>query len=252
MFSNIPIVTYKHDNLKEDNIKIIFDEKTYATILAAVNSTKMEITYLAKVDKECRNGNYYYTITNALFPPQWNEAMESKTIDSQYAKWIYNVEKENDHKVVLNGHSHPSFAVTPSGYDITFYNTLKQQCNLYTVRMIINQKGLVHLDLYDKDEMFEVNEATCYIITKNESVIKINSKSFDVLLSKKETIYVDRNNFEAYINTDYLTITKDTIFSKIKSDFKETRKSQTDEGWSKENWTGKLSELYPSKYCEEW
>lgn len=194
----------KIKNLKacDLNPQLYIDEKTYIELLQHVKSTDLEITFILHIEKE---NNNKYVVQNYYIPPQWNEPMETKTIDSEYPKWCFELVKS---KVKLNGHghTHPKFSTNPSGYDVNFFEDLIKDTKSYQFRLIMNQKGEINCDLIDKINGFafygipvivecegfnlivQQNLISLNAIDKNKIKIKDITESFSLILESNHIL----------------------------------------------------------------
>ena len=129
-------IRFKHDQ----DVTIEVSEKLYNDILSLVNSTDLEMTLLLELEKL---NTYNFKIINYFIPPQWNESAESKTLDSKYPQWCIEQIKAG-HKLNGHMHSHPSFSVSPSGYDNKFFEDLIEETNSF----VYNNSYIISMYLF--------------------------------------------------------------------------------------------------------
>jgi len=185
------------DFIKKPSPMLYISDSLYATLLAYARSTDLEMTMVLSIEQ---TGTYTYEVTKINIPPQWNEAAETKTIDSQYNQWCFEQVKN---KIKLNGHlhTHPKMSVCPSGYDENFYTTLINSTNNFQFRLILNQQGNIRVDIIDAVNNYKAE------------------------------------NIGITVKAGNLTIFVDATSSPIKSielpkvEFKPTRRSETDEAY---------------------
>ena len=185
------------DFIKKPSPMLYISDSLYATLLAYARSTDLEMTMVLSIEQ---TGTYTYEVTKINIPPQWNEAAETKTIDSQYNQWCF---EQIKNKIKLNGHlhTHPKMSVCPSGYDENFYTTLINSTNNFQFRLILNQQGNIRVDIIDAVNNYKAE------------------------------------NIGITVKAGNLTIFVDATSSPIKSielpkvEFKPTRKSETDEAY---------------------
>ena len=223
-------INYKY----EPQINILIRENIYNDILSLVNSTELEMTLILETN---RIDKYTFEIIGYLIPPQWNEYAETKTLDSKYPQWCIEQIKEG-HKLNGHMHSHPRMAVSPSGYDITFFNELAKETNSFQLRFIINQKGFITADIIDNENNYIAEECEVSIICKDFMVITSQDK-ISVLAEEKAINNMAKNgklstnsNFEVILKSDLLTVSKSNIIPTLTQKYTPTRKSETDEGVS--------------------
>ena len=185
------------DFIKKPSPMLYISDSLYATLLAYARSTDLEMTMVLSIEQ---TGTYTYEVTKINIPPQWNEAAETKTIDSQYNQWCF---EQIKNKIKLNGHlhTHPKMSVCPSGYDENFYTTLINSTNNFQFRLILNQQGNIRVDIIDAVNNYKAE------------------------------------NIGITVKAGNLTIFVDATSSPIKSielpkvEFKPTRRSETDEAY---------------------
>lgn len=185
------------DFIKKPSPILYISDSLYAELLAYARSTDLEMTMVLSIEQ---TDTYTYEVTKINIPPQWNEAAETKTIDSQYNQWCF---EQIKNKIKLNGHlhTHPKMSVCPSGYDENFYTTLINSTNNFQFRLILNQQGNIRVDIIDVVNNYKAE------------------------------------NIGITVKAGNLTIFVDATSSPIKSiklpivEFKPTRKSETDEAY---------------------
>lgn len=186
------------DFIKKPSPILYISDSLYAELLAYARSTDLEMTMVLSIEQ---TDTYTYEVTKINIPPQWNEAAETKTIDSQYNQWCF---EQIKNKIKLNGHlhTHPKMSVCPSGYDENFYTTLINSTNNFQFRLILNQQGNIRVDIIDAVNNYKAE------------------------------------NIGIMIKAGNLTIFVDATSSPIKSielpkvEFKPTRRSETDEAYT--------------------
>ena len=203
----------KHLNFRDDDNRlplVIIKEKHFNYILEQIRSTNLEITYIVSFEKQDNR----YISKEVYLPPQWNSPAETKTIDSQYSKWAFDLANKG---IILNGHghSHPKMAVNPSGYDIDFYNKIKRDTETFQIRLIINQKGYIRCDLCDY---------STYRASFEEIPVYISCEGFIIIATTEGwTIKVDPNkdpiiesineNLTVTLKSEYLKASVENILT---------------------------------------
>ena len=185
------------DFIRKPSPVLYISDSLYAELLAYARSTDLEMTMVLSIEQ---TDTYTYEVTKINIPPQWNEAAETKTIDSQYNQWCF---EQIKNKIKLNGHlhTHPKMSVCPSGYDENFYTTLINSTNNFQFRLILNQQGNIRVDIIDAVNNYKAE------------------------------------NIGIMVKAGSLTVFVDATSSPIKSielpkvEFKPTRKSETDEAY---------------------
>lgn len=207
--------------------KLYMPSTIYNQVLNLVNSTDLEMTILFSISRELDN----FRINKVLIPPQWNEPAETKTIDSKYPKWCIEQYKNKDN---LNGdgHTHPSFSVSPSGYDINYFEQMKKDTNDFKFRFIINQKGYIHCDLIDRIKNLVITDMPVTIICDGFNIEVTDNKFNLILINKKKLKYDIDNSLNIILKSQSISYTPLGISYKKDKNFKykAVRKSETDEG----------------------
>lgn len=250
----------KIEHLKEVNInpKLFISEEIYSYLLQQIRTTQREVTFVLHIEKESDD---LYKVVAPYYPPQWNEPAETKTLDSEYPNWCYELTKSN---VRLNGHlhTHPNFSTNPSGYDITFFNNLIEDTNTYQFRFIMNHKGLINCDLIDRINQLVFYEVPVIVPCKGFNLI-INNNLKKLEITNQNDIVIDNIDqfFNITLKSNELLIntqTKDINFTKPipKNEYiKITPRNETDEaiGFGRLGTSSKYvqTSLFPDAAYEE-
>lgn len=223
--------------IKEPTPTLHISEKLYAELLSYVRSTTLEMTLVLEIEKL---NKLKYEIKAINIPPQWNEPAESKTLDSKYIDWCENLILKGH---TLNGHmhTHPNFSVTPSGYDIQFFNNLINDTNTFAFRIIMNHEGLITVDLIDKEDNIIAEKMDLTIDCKTFKLNINDATKYIHDIDDKNIKYCVNTNLEATVYNKYLAVTKSKI-SIIENNktadklsyinYIPVRKQDTDEGMS--------------------
>lgn len=193
------------------NPKLYMSEKLYNELLQQVKSTNLEVTFVLHIEKE---NNNKYVVKNFYFPPQWNESAETKTLDSDYPAWCFELVKQN---IKLNGHmhTHPNFSTGPSGYDNTFFKDLIKDTKTYQFRLIMNQKGFINCDLIDKINGFVFYEIPIIVECKGFNIIvEHNFTHLQLINANDIEISNISNNFNLTVKSNYILV--DTFTRELK------------------------------------
>lgn len=191
------------------NFKLIIPEKLYNELLAQVRHTTLEVTMILSIEK---TNKYTYEVTAINYPPQWNEAAETKTVDKEYPSWCIQQIKQN---IKINGHlhTHPNMAVAPSGYDNNFFKELTNDTSTFQFRLILNQKGLIRADLIDKVESHAVITNVPVIVPCKgfELVISEAEINFNITNVKELKLLSINNKMQITVISNYLQCSTDNI-----------------------------------------
>lgn len=213
--------------------QLIIKEEVFNKLLNNVRNTTLEMTFILHINR-IKDTPWSFEAVGVHFPPQWNEAAESKTIDSQYPKWCFN--KIKNEKVILNGHghTHPKMSVNPSGYDVNFFNELVKDTNTFQFRLIANHKGNIRCDLIDREKGFICNEVPVIVPCQGFNlVVGSNNYSIEVTDTAQLSILELNEDFSVTLVSEFISVNPKSINTTViegEELFKETRKYQTDEG----------------------
>jgi hypothetical protein len=102
-----------------------------------------------------------YIIEDILLYPQ---TVTASTVNAteDYDAWLDALPDEQFNAIRMQGHSHVNMGVTPSVTDLEFYDTLVKHIRNYYIFMIMNKRGDVTYNLYDKanNKIYEHNDIT--------------------------------------------------------------------------------------------
>ena len=108
--------------------------------------------------------------------------------------------------------------VTPSGYDITFFDNIVKDTSSYQLRLIINKKGHIRCDIVDRELNYIAEEVNVYVTAKHLTLLIDSTKISAHFKSATMSIFAVLDTY------------KDIAFQPyVETDFKETRRCDTDE-----------------------
>lgn len=128
--------------------KIIINSTAFLKMMLYIRDTSTEIAWHGTVFKQ--NENTYY-IKDVFLYPQKLAAATVTTDQEKYNNWCVEIEDEYYDNMRLQGHSHVNFGVSPSGTDLSFYNSILQVLSKedFYIFMIMNKSGDMHFLIYD-------------------------------------------------------------------------------------------------------
>ena len=135
------------ENTKRPTVYI--DAEAYLKILLYVRNTSTEIAWHGTVERSLEDNIYY--IKNVFLYPQKIAAATVQTDQDKYQNWLTDLDDDTYNKLRFQGHSHVNFGVTPSGTDLSYYDSMLQvlpNSDYYTF-MIINKSGNMTFLIYD-------------------------------------------------------------------------------------------------------
>jgi hypothetical protein len=140
------------DTFAEEELKNIPDIRIDITLLAwlkmtlLVKNSAKEIAWHGLVTRLSQNN---FVISDAFTYPQIVTAATVDADENQYSSWILGrIEQINN--IRMQGHSHVSMGVSPSGTDIDYYKKLVNQVDDFYIFLILNKSGEYHVRVYDK------------------------------------------------------------------------------------------------------
>lgn len=137
------IVTSKQ--IKEPQIYIL--DNAWIKIQTLVQENNSEVAWHCLVEQYPDNK---FVIYDVLVFPQEVTGATANGIDGEYETWLATLPDEQFDFLKCHMHSHVNMAVTPSGTDENYYNSLMTQVKDYYITMIINKSNQYHLRFYDK------------------------------------------------------------------------------------------------------
>jgi hypothetical protein len=144
-----------------------------------------------------------FMLTNILVPPQENRPAFVTTKDDEFPKWFFDfvVKKGLSQHVRLHGHTHPTFAPTPSGTDVDQFKKLLEEVDDYFIQLILNNDLEFTCLLHVKGEkpipipiIFEYGKKMNKVLQKTINKQYISSKQ----LSLFETPDFDMDDYPYY------------------------------------------------------
>lgn len=159
------------ENISKPTVYI--NEEAYLKILLYVRDTTTEIAWHGTVERDLTNNLYY--IKNVFLYPQKITAATVQTDQDKYQEWLTNLDDDTYNKLRFQGHSHVNFGISPSGTDLSYYDSMLQVLpnNDYYIFMIINKTGAMTLLIYDlaTNLIYETEDIDFKIISDNTTDI---------------------------------------------------------------------------------
>lgn len=120
------------------------------------------------------SGNNEYIIKDIIMFPQYVTGTTVTPEEDEYFEWLDNIFKETPeigNAIRFHGHSHVHMAVSPSGVDMTYRESLTSMImatdeNPFYIFMILNKKKDYSLELYDKKAGIIYDEKDVTIINE--------------------------------------------------------------------------------------
>jgi hypothetical protein len=151
-----------------------FTPLAWLKILQLVQSTSTEIGWHGIVTRTPETG--LYLIEDIVIYPQTVTGANVTTDDKEYGTWLQNFDDDTFNKIRYQGHSHVNFAVSPSGVDQNFYDSILQQMQEgdYYIFMIINKKSDINVWIYDfaQNIIFDKEDISLKILYEDTDVLQ--------------------------------------------------------------------------------
>ncbi len=156
--------------------KVVMSKQIFAELATLVKSQNNEIMLFGVVEKLQPQG---FKIVEWLIPPQTdNSGAFVTTHDEEYPKWLVSLPREQRSKIRVHLHTHPKMATNPSGVDESTINEKVQDIDDFYLRMIVNHKLEVHLDIFDIENHLLYEERMVYVLdSMNDTIIITLSKT---------------------------------------------------------------------------
>lgn len=170
---------YKRHEREESELKepkVVMSKQMFAELATLVKSQNDEIMLFGVVEKLQPQG---FKIVEWLIPPQTdNTGAFVTTHDEEYPKWLMSLPREQRSKIRVHLHTHPKMATNPSGVDESTINEKVQDIDDFYLRMIVNHKLEVHLDIFDIENHLLYEERMIYVLDSiDDAIILTLSKS---------------------------------------------------------------------------
>lgn len=134
--------------IAEKNLEIPvirFTDEAYDKVRALIKICDKEIAWHGLVRVE---GNVY-TIYDVLLYPQRITGTTVEAIEDEYGLWVTELEDEQFENMRMQGHSHVSMGVSPSGTDESYYDELISHVEDFYIVMIMNKRDEHLFRFYD-------------------------------------------------------------------------------------------------------
>ena len=166
---------------------ITFTQKAWQKCTALVDLCDTEIAWRGVVTKSGNN----YTVSDIIVYPQKVTGSTVTTDDEKLFKFEMSIPTEQFNKLCLQGHSHVTFAASPSGTDLQMYeNALKNiKDNTFFIFMILNKNKNLWIELYDLSANLKFTKDDIIIKTPENEQLDWAEKEIKTKLEKPKTTY---------------------------------------------------------------
>lgn len=152
---------------------IYINSDAYLKMMMYVRDTATEIAWHGTVIRSKKENAYY--IKDVFLYPQKLTAATVETDQEKYNKWLEELDDTTFNSLRFQGHSHVNFAVTPSGTDLSYYDSILQvlPSTDYYIFMILNKSGDTTFLIYDLDKntIYENTDINVKIVLENTDLI---------------------------------------------------------------------------------
>jgi len=143
----------------------------YIKMQTMVKNFNKELAWHGTVSKQ----DNVYTIDDVMLYPQTVTATTAECDETEYGKWLMQLDDESINRLRFQGHSHVSMGVSPSGTDLQnwkdFMHMLKK--DQYYIFCIYNKKDESTWCIYDMSQnlIFENKDITFNVVDDNGNSI---------------------------------------------------------------------------------
>ena len=138
-------MTYKYEDA---GVTVWIAPEAYRKILALVTEFADEVGWHGTVSRTDEND---YIIEDILVYPQEVTGSTVNTDQQAYTEWLYELDDDTFNKLRMQGHSHVSMGVSPSGVDDKHRQQILDQLepDMFYIFMVWNKSLSVHTLVYD-------------------------------------------------------------------------------------------------------
>lgn len=129
---------------------VIFTPKAYFKMMKLVNEYTTEVAWHGVVQRDAEDPTKF-TIEDIMVYPQTVTSGNVETDQAEYQTWLYSEEIDPVfNRVRMQGHSHASFACTPSAVDLQHQDGILAQCqDTFYIFIIWNRRDEHWAAIYD-------------------------------------------------------------------------------------------------------
>jgi hypothetical protein len=143
--------------------------EAYRKIVALVTNFSSEVGWHGAVS---RSGENEFVIEDIFVYPQEVTGSTVNTDQILYSEWLYSLDDENFNKIRMQGHSHCSMGVSPSGVDDTHRQHILNQLEpeMFYIFQIWNKSLSVHTLIYDmqKNILYEDDDVDVALVNDED------------------------------------------------------------------------------------
>lgn len=147
-------LNFKLKEIKDDRKATVrFSERAWMKIFALVNTYSTEVEWHGVVERTVPDTFFIKDVL--IFP---HEVTGTTVISDQteYEKWLDELDNDTFNALRFHGHSHVNMGVTPSGVDMTYrrnilnnFGTPTDTSDYFYIFLIFNKKGDISGEVYD-------------------------------------------------------------------------------------------------------
>ena len=140
---------YNHNfNYEEGNTVVLLTPEAYRKIVTLVTEFSSEVAWHGTVSRSSDNE---FIIEDILVYPQEVTGSTVNTDQSEYTKWLYELNDSTFNRIRMQGHSHVNMGVSPSGVDDSHRQKILEQLDrdMFYIFMIWNKSLSIHTLIFD-------------------------------------------------------------------------------------------------------
>jgi hypothetical protein len=178
---------------------ISFTQEAYLKIMLYVRDTNTEIAWHGSVTRKDNN----FTVHDVYLYPQIVTGGTVNTDQTEYNKWVEELDDDTFNKMRLQGHSHVNFGASPSGTDKDYYSSILNVLNKndFYIFMIINKSGSMYFEIYDLENnvIYENQDVNVNVLTDaNTDLLKLIDLDKEYYCARPAPTYSTTHNIHDY------------------------------------------------------
>lgn len=173
----------------KERANVTFSADAFAKMAMLIMQFDSEVAWHGVAFRDETKKNCFY-ITDILVYPQIVTGSTVNTDQEAYTGWLYSLDDDVFNNVRMQGHSHVTTGVSPSGVDTTHQEKILQQVDddMFYIFMIWNKKFERFVRIYDmkNNRLYDKDDVDVYIGSEG---VDLNEFIMDAKAIVKKTTY---------------------------------------------------------------